>query len=53
MLRRSRRYRQDILDVRQGVAASQVVVEEGGMPALLVLRLKVARKEDQPKSKRR
>jgi hypothetical protein len=37
-----RSYRQDILDVRQGVAASQVVVEEGGMPALLVLRLKVA-----------
>src|SRR5580704_3637763 len=35
-------YRQDIIDVRQGVAASQVVVEEGGMPALLVLRLKVA-----------
>ena len=35
-------YRQDILDVRQGVAASQVVVEEGGMPALLMLRLKVA-----------
>jgi hypothetical protein len=38
-------YRQDILDVRQGVAASQVVVEEGGMPALLVLRLKVAGKK--------
>jgi len=37
-------YRQDILDVRQGVAASQVVVEEGGMPALLMLRLKVAGK---------
>jgi hypothetical protein len=40
-----RSYRQDILDVRQGVAASQVVVEEGGMPALLVLRLKVADKK--------
>src|SRR5580658_1057381 len=38
-------YRQDILDVRQGVAASQVVVEEGGMPALFVLRLKVAGKK--------
>jgi hypothetical protein len=38
-------YRQDILDLRQGVAASQVVVEEGGMPALLVLRLKVAGKK--------
>jgi hypothetical protein len=37
-----RSYRQDILDVRQGVAASQVVVEADGMPALLVLRLKVA-----------
>ena len=40
-----RSYRQDILDVRQGVAVSQVVVEEGGSPALLVLRLKVARKK--------
>jgi hypothetical protein len=38
-------YRQDILDVRQGVAASQVVVDEGGMPALLMLRLKVAGKK--------
>ncbi len=38
-------YRQDILDVRQGVAASQVVVEESGMPALLALRLKVADKK--------
>jgi len=37
-----RSYRQDILDVRQGVAASQVVVEEAGLPALLTLRLKVA-----------
>jgi len=37
-----RSYRQDILDVRQGVAASQVVVEADGMPALLVLRLKIA-----------
>jgi hypothetical protein len=40
-----RGYRQDILDVRQGVAASQVVVEEGGMPALFVLRLKVVGKK--------
>jgi hypothetical protein len=38
-------YRQDILDVRQGVAASQVVVEEGGSPVLLMLRLKVAGKK--------
>ncbi len=36
-----RGYRQDILDVREGVAASQVVVEDGGKPALLVLRMKV------------
>jgi hypothetical protein len=40
-----RSYRQDILDVRQGVAASQVVVEEAGSPALLVLRLKVTGKK--------
>ena len=37
-----RAYRQDILDVRQGVAASQVVVEEAGSPLMLMLRLKVA-----------
>jgi hypothetical protein len=37
-----RSYRLDILDVREGVAASQVIVEEGGSPALLMLRLKVA-----------
>ncbi len=42
---RIRAYRQDVLDVRQGVAASQVVVEEAGSPALLVLRLKVANKK--------
>ena len=28
-------YRQDILDVRQGLAASQVIVEEGGMPVMV------------------
>jgi hypothetical protein len=39
---RLRTYRQDILDVSQGVAASQVVMEEGDSPVLLVLRLKVA-----------
>jgi hypothetical protein len=38
-------YRQDILDVRQGVAASQVIVEEAGSPVFLVLRLKVADKK--------
>jgi hypothetical protein len=37
-----RGYRQDILDVRQGIAASQVVVEESGSPVMLVLRLKIA-----------
>ena len=38
---RIRPYRLDILDVRQGVAASQVVLEEGGSPVLFALRLKV------------
>lgn len=37
-----RPYRLDILDVAQGVAASQVVVEEAGSPVMLMLRLKVA-----------
>ena len=36
-----RPYRLDILDVTQGVAASQVVVEEAGSPVMLMLRLKV------------
>jgi len=36
-----RPYRLDILDTTQGVAASQVVVEEAGAPVMLVLRLKV------------
>jgi len=40
-----RGYRQDILDVRQGVAASQVIVEEGGSPVMLMLRLKVVDKK--------
>jgi hypothetical protein len=42
---RIRAYRQDILDVRQGIAASQVIVEEAGTPVFLVLRLKVAAKK--------
>ena len=42
---RVRNYRQDVLDVPKGVAASQVVVEEAGSPALLTLRLKVADKK--------
>jgi hypothetical protein len=37
-----RPYRQDFLDVRDGVAASHVIVEENGMPVMLALRLKVA-----------
>jgi hypothetical protein len=37
-----RPYRLDILDVRQGVAAAFAIVEEQGMPVMLVLRLKVA-----------
>ena len=36
-----RPYRLDILDPAQGVAASQVVVEEAGSPVMLMLRLKV------------
>lgn len=40
-----RPYRLDILDTRQGVAASHVVVEAAGAPALFVLRLKIARKK--------
>ena len=39
---RLRPYRQDMLDVKQGVAASQVIVEEGGSPVLFVLRLKIS-----------
>ncbi|HLH41966.1 MAG TPA: hypothetical protein VKV74_03180 [Bryobacteraceae bacterium] len=35
-------YRQDILDVRQEVAASQAIVEEAGSPVMLALRLKIA-----------
>jgi hypothetical protein len=40
-----RAHRQDILDVREGVAASQVIVEESGSPIMLMLRLKVADKK--------
>jgi hypothetical protein len=38
-------YRQDMLDVREGVAASFVVVEENGTPVMLALRLKIANKQ--------
>ena len=37
-----RPYRLDILDVRAGVAASQTIVEESGMPVMLMLRLKIS-----------
>jgi hypothetical protein len=36
-----RSYRQDFLDVREGVAVSHVIAEEAGMPVMLALRLKV------------
>lgn len=42
---RVRAFRQDVLDVRQGVAASQVIVEEAGSPVLFTLRLKVVDKK--------
>jgi hypothetical protein len=38
---RLRGFRQDILDERAGMAGADVVVEESGAPALLVVRLKV------------
>src|SRR5436190_80825 len=40
-----RAYRQDFLDVREGVAASHVIVEENGSPVMLALRLKIADKK--------
>src|SRR6185503_10539558 len=40
-----RPYRQDFLDVREGVAASHVVVEENGTPVMLAMRLKIADKK--------
>jgi hypothetical protein len=36
-----RPYRQDFLDVREGIAGTHTVVEESGRPVLLALRLKV------------
>jgi hypothetical protein len=38
-------YRRDILDVRQGVAVSFLVVEENSNPVLFVMRLKIANKK--------
>ena len=40
-----RSYRQDFLDVREGQAASHVIVEEGGNPVMLAVRLKIADKK--------
>jgi len=40
-----REYRRDILDVRQGVAVSFLVVEEGSSPVLFSLRLKIVNKK--------
>jgi hypothetical protein len=37
-----RSYRQDFLDVRDGMAATHVIVEENGSPVMLALRLKIA-----------
>jgi hypothetical protein len=38
-------YRQDIIDVRQGVAGTHAVIEEGKNTALLLVRLKVVKKK--------
>jgi len=38
-------YRQDILDVREGVAGTHVIVEEAGKPVMLVVRLKIVDKK--------
>jgi hypothetical protein len=40
-----RSYRQDFLDIREGVAASHAVVEENGTPVMLALRLKIENKK--------
>jgi len=42
---RMRSYRQEVLDVRQGVAGVHTVVEEQNKPALLLARLKVSNKK--------
>lgn len=38
---RLRGFRQDVLDVGEGIAASQVLVDEGDVPVMLMLRLRV------------
>jgi hypothetical protein len=40
-----RAYRQDFLDVREGMAASHVIVEENGNAVMLALRLKITDKK--------
>ena len=40
-----RSYRQDFLDVRDGQAATHVIVDEGGNPVMLAVRLKIADKK--------
>jgi hypothetical protein len=40
-----RAYRQDFLDVRDGHAASHIIVEEGTNPVMLALRLKIVNKQ--------
>lgn len=40
-----RAHRQDFLDIREGMAASHVVVEENGIPVMLALRLKIENKK--------
>lgn len=40
-----RPYRQDFLDVRDGQAATHVVVEEGTMPVMLAVRLKIVNRQ--------
>jgi hypothetical protein len=40
-----RSYRQDFLDVRDGQAATHVIVEENGMPVMLAFRLKIENKK--------
>jgi hypothetical protein len=40
-----RPYRQDFLDEREGVTVSLIVAEEGGMPVLFTLRLKIVDKK--------
>jgi hypothetical protein len=39
---RPRDYRQDFIDVREGVAGSHIILEEYGVPVMLVLRMKLA-----------